>query len=127
MDKCKRTYQALSIVEPFGRFIAEGQKKMEIRSWQPESLPLKDLVIVENKNYLTQDDDEEIGRADVICDVVAFPVSTPLIQAAQQRGIPTINGGEIVALQAAQQFELYTGVRPSDELIEAAERYSQQG
>ena len=64
---------------------------------------------------------------DVICDVVAFPVSTPLIQAAQQRGIPTINGGEIVALQAAQQFELYTGVRPSDELIEAAERYSQQG
>ena len=66
--------------------------------------------------------DEEIGRADVICDVVAFPVSTPLIQAAQQRGIPTINGGEIVALQ----FELYTGVRPSDELIEAAERYSQQ-
>lgn len=71
--------------------------------------------------------DEEIGRADVICDVVAFPVSTPLIQAAQQRGIPTINGGEIVALQAAQQFELYTGVRPSDELIEAAERYSQQG
>jgi len=29
--------------------------------------------------------------------------------------------------QAAQQFELYTGVRPSDELIEAAERYSQQG
>ena len=71
--------------------------------------------------------DEEIGRADVICDVVAFPVSTPLIQAAQQRGIPTINGGEIVALQAAQQFELYTGVRPSDKLIEAAERYSQQG
>ena len=50
-----------------------------------------------------------------------------MVQAAQQRGIPTINGGEIVALQAAQQFELYTGVRPSDELIEAAERYSQQG
>ncbi|WP_335955761.1 ASCH domain-containing protein [Acinetobacter guillouiae] len=69
MDKCKRTYQALSIVEPFGRFIAEGQKKMEIRSWQPESLPLKDLVIVENKNYLTQDDDEEIGRAVAIIDI----------------------------------------------------------
>lgn len=27
MDERKRTYQALSIVEPFGRFIAEGQKK----------------------------------------------------------------------------------------------------
>lgn len=45
------------------------KKKMEIRSWQPESLPLKDLVIVENKNYLIQDGDEEIGRAVAIIDI----------------------------------------------------------
>ncbi|MCU4435544.1 ASCH domain-containing protein [Acinetobacter bereziniae] len=69
MDERKRTYQALSIVEPFGRFIAEGKKKIEIRSWQPESLPLKDLVIVENKSYLTQDGDVEIGRAVAIIDI----------------------------------------------------------
>lgn len=48
------------------------KKKMEIRSWQPESLPLKDLVIVENKNYLIQDGDEEIGRSVAIIDIEAI-------------------------------------------------------
>ncbi|MEG0488679.1 MAG: ASCH domain-containing protein, partial [Acinetobacter sp.] len=51
----KRTYQALSIVAPAGQWVSEGKKTLEIRSWQPESLPLKDLLIVENKNYLIQD------------------------------------------------------------------------
>ncbi|AKE41689.1 shikimate 5-dehydrogenase [Corynebacterium kutscheri] len=68
--------------------------------------------------------DEEIARASVIFDVVAFPVETPLIKAARAQGIPTITGGEVVALQAAEQFELYTGIRPSDELISAAEEYA---
>lgn len=70
--------------------------------------------------------DEQIARAEVIFDVVAFPVETPLIKAAKAAGKPTINGGEVVALQAAEQFELYTGVRPSPEDVAAAEEYAQQ-
>lgn len=71
--------------------------------------------------------DGEITRAKVVFDVVAFPVDTPLVLAARRLGVPTINGGEVVALQAAEQFELYTGVRPSEELVAAAEEYSQSG
>ena len=55
--------------------------------------------------------DEHIARAKVVFDVVAFPVHTPLIQAATRLGVATINGGEVVALQAAEQFALYTGER----------------
>lgn len=69
--------------------------------------------------------DEEISRAACVFDVVAFPVETPLIKAAKKAGKPTINGGEVVALQAAEQFELYTGVRPSSEDVAAAEEYAQ--
>lgn len=70
--------------------------------------------------------DEQISRATIVFDVVAYPVETPLIKAATRLGKPTINGGEVVALQAAEQFVLYTGIRPTDEQIMAAEEYSQQ-
>ncbi len=69
--------------------------------------------------------DEQIKNASLVFDVVAFPVQTPLIQAATRLGKPTINGGEVVALQAAEQFTLYTGVQPSPEDVAAAEEYAQ--
>ncbi|MDO5076521.1 shikimate 5-dehydrogenase [Corynebacterium sp.] len=70
--------------------------------------------------------DAQIRNATCVFDVVAYPVRTPLIQAAERLGVATMTGGEVIALQAAEQFALYTGVRPSDELIIAAEEYAQQ-
>ncbi|MDO4631489.1 MAG: shikimate 5-dehydrogenase [Corynebacterium sp.] len=70
--------------------------------------------------------DAELAQATVVFDVVAWPVETPLIQAATRLGIPTINGGEVIAKQAAEQFELYTGMRPSAAEVAAAEEYAQQ-
>ena len=60
-DKKKKIYPALSIVAPMGRQISQGNKTLEIRFWRPEQWPLKDLIIVENKHYLTHEDDEELG------------------------------------------------------------------
>lgn len=68
--------------------------------------------------------DEEIAAAEVVFDVVAYPVATPLIKKARLMDKPVITGGEVVALQAVEQFELYTGVRPSAQLVEAAELYA---
>ncbi|MDN5512508.1 ASCH domain-containing protein [Acinetobacter sp.] len=65
----QRNFAALSIVTPAGQRIAQGQKRLEIRSWQPEQLPLKDLVIVENKNYLSKAGDGEAGMAVAIVDI----------------------------------------------------------
>lgn len=70
-------------------------------------------------------DQDEIDRADVIFDCVALPVETPLIRIARSQGKKTIDGGEVTALQAAEQFHLYTGVRPTDDQIIAAEEYAQ--
>jgi hypothetical protein len=50
--KMKRKFSALSIVAPNAMRIAQGMKNLEVRSWQPEQLPLKDLLIVENKTFL---------------------------------------------------------------------------
>lgn len=67
----KIEFQALSIVVPSGTRIAQGLKTLEVRSWLPEQLPLKNLVIVENQHYLNKDGDEELGRAVAIVDVVS--------------------------------------------------------
>ncbi|ENR5292512.1 ASCH domain-containing protein, partial [Acinetobacter baumannii] len=45
-------------VAPNGTRIAQGIKTLEVRSGVPAQLPLKDLFIVENQNFLINDGDE---------------------------------------------------------------------
>lgn len=67
-----KIYQALSIVEPHGQNIAQGRKRLEVRSWKPAKLPLYNLVIVENKNLLLKENDEEDGYVVALVDVHAI-------------------------------------------------------
>jgi shikimate dehydrogenase len=66
-----------------------------------------------------------IAQAHTVFDVVAIPSQTPLIAAARAAGKDVITGAEVIALQAAEQFERYTGVRPGPELIDAAAKISE--
>lgn len=50
-----RTFFALSIVAPHGENIAQGRKTIEVRSWRPLQIPLRDVLIVENSTYLTEE------------------------------------------------------------------------
>ncbi|MGQ0287339.1 shikimate 5-dehydrogenase [Pasteurellaceae bacterium 22721_9_1] len=61
-----------------------------------------------------------VERATTIFDVVAMPAETPLIKYAQQQGKQCISGAEVAVLQALEQFELYTGVRPAETLVKEA-------
>jgi shikimate dehydrogenase len=65
-----------------------------------------------------------IRSAQVVFDVVADPAETPLIRLARSLGKETINGGEVIVLQAVEQFVLYTGVRPGWELIQKAATFA---
>lgn len=66
----------------------------------------------------------EVDHASVVFDVVALPPVTPLIRYACARGKTVITGSEVFAIQAIEQFALYTGIRPSDELFRQAACYS---
>jgi len=70
--------------------------------------------------------EQQLSAALTVFDVVAFPAETPLVRAARAAGVPVISGSEVVALQAARQFERYTGVRLSAEQIERASVFSRQ-
>lgn len=71
--------------------------------------------------------DALVDRAGLVFDVVAWPSETPLVLAARRWGRPVIRGEEVQVLQAVEQFELYTGVRPSAAAIEAAAAHARAG
>jgi shikimate dehydrogenase len=68
----------------------------------------------------------QVEAADIIFEVIAMPVETPLVQCALQANKKVIYGSEVFAIQAVEQFVLYTGIRPSDELFSQAAMYSRQ-
>ena len=67
---------------------------------------------------------ELVERAQVIFDVVAFPSETPLIVTARTAGKTVITGVEVIALQAALQFEAYTGVALTTDQVSRASAFS---
>ena len=69
-------------------------------------------------------DETTIANASVVFDVVALPSETPLIAAARAAAVRVITGAEVIALQAAEQFERYTGVRPTPEQVAEASAIS---
>ncbi|WP_370654910.1 shikimate 5-dehydrogenase [Prescottella sp. R16] len=67
---------------------------------------------------------DAVAAAHTVFDVVAMPPDTPLIRTAEAHGKTVITGAEVIALQAAEQFVLYTGVRPTAEQIRRASAFS---
>ena len=71
-------------------------------------------------------DDAVVQAADVIFDVVPRPTWTPLLKKARDLGKVCITGAEVMSIQALEQFVLYTGIRPEDELVERATAFSRE-
>jgi shikimate dehydrogenase len=58
---------------------------------------------------------DQIEAASVVIDSVASPPETRLVRLSRDLGKHVVSGFEITVLQAIEQFELYTGTRPSAE------------
>lgn len=69
--------QALSIVRPWGLKIAAGEKTIEVRRWSPPSIPMDNLLIVENGRRLAHGDSDPAGEAVAVVSVSAVGDWTP--------------------------------------------------
>lgn len=67
---------------------------------------------------------DAIDAAEVVFDVVASPVETPLVVRARDAGKVTVTGDQVIVLQAVDQFVLYTGIAPTAEQIAAAAAFA---
>lgn len=70
-----------------------------------------------------------IESAQIVFDVVAVPVETPLYLYtkklnAQSESKKIICGADVLSLQAVEQFVLYTGIRPQQGLIDRAAAFA---
>lgn len=65
-----------------------------------------------------------IEAAETAFDVVATPARTPFINHADACGKRVITGDEVAAIQALEQFILYTGVTPTDAQYQAAAAFA---
>lgn len=68
--------------------------------------------------------EELIKRSHVVFDVIAMPVETPLYELAIKHQKQVISGMEIMASQAALQFELYTGLKLTEDQVSRASQFS---
>jgi shikimate dehydrogenase len=69
-------------------------------------------------------DPDLVRGASAVFDVVALPIETPLVRAARAAGLTVITGAEVHALQAALQFERYTGVALSRDQVDRAHAFA---
>ncbi|TDV72184.1 shikimate 5-dehydrogenase [Pseudomonas sp. LP_7_YM] len=67
-----------------------------------------------------------IEAADTAFDVVATPARTPFIIHAGKLGKRLITGDQVAAIQALEQFILYTGVTPTQEQYLAAAAFARR-
>jgi shikimate dehydrogenase len=68
--------------------------------------------------------EDAIAAASFVFDVVALPAETPLIRQARALGKTVITGAEVAALQALEQFILYTGITPTEAQTAAATAFA---
>ncbi|MFL5812698.1 MAG: shikimate 5-dehydrogenase [Bdellovibrionia bacterium] len=94
-----------------------------------KNLPLADLLINATPIGMAphhQEGDpipfsrEQIASAKWVIESVASPAETRLVRLSKEAGKSVITGFEITILQAAEQFCLYTGTRPSSEAVRRA-------
>lgn len=55
-------------------------------------------------------DPARIGAGQLVADLIYHPLRTPLLEAASARGARTLNGVGMLLYQAAEAFEMWTGV-----------------
>lgn len=68
-----KRYLALSVVEPAGDMIRTGRKRIEVRKWKPDVLPLLDLLIIQNRERLGPEKEEDPeGVAVALVDVISL-------------------------------------------------------
>lgn len=121
----------LSRNEVTGRALADKYEYNWLSDSQIDELPAFDVLVNVtpmgmsggNEGQLSFPD-SAIAQAQVVFEVIAMPIETPLIQSAQHYKKQIITGMEIMASQAAIQFQLYTGVTLNSEQILRAATFS---
>jgi shikimate dehydrogenase len=123
----------LSRNEVTGNALADKYGFKWLPEIQLESLPTFDVLVNVTPIGMSGGNEGQLSFPEhlvkishVVFDVIAMPVETPLIELATKHQKQVITGIEIMASQAAIQFELYTGITLTEDQIKRASLFSRQ-
>ena len=121
----------LSRNEVTGRALAEKYGFKWLAESELESLPAFDVLVNVTPLGMSGGNEGELSFPEelikgsrVVFDVIAMPVETPLYELAIKHQKQVISGIEIMASQAAIQFELYTGLKLTEDQVSRASLFS---
>ncbi len=121
----------LSRNEATGRALAEKYGFKWISESEFENLPAFDVLVNVTPIGMSGGNEGQLSFAEnlvknshVVFDVIAMPVETPLYLLGVKHGKAVITGLEIMASQAAIQFQLYTGVTLTSDQVKRASEFS---
>jgi shikimate dehydrogenase len=123
----------LSRNEATGRALAEKYGFKWISESEFENLPAFDVLVNVTPIGMSGGNEGQLSfpenlvkSSHVVFDVIAMPVETPLNLLGVKHGKTVITGLEIMASQAAIQFQLYTGVTLTADQVKRASLFSRQ-
>ena len=123
----------LSRNEVTGRALAEKYSFKWLAESELEKLPAFDVLVNVTPLGMSGGNDGQLSFPEslvkssrVVFDVIAMPVETPLYELGMKYQKLVITGMEIMASQAAIQFELYTGITLTEDQIKRASLFSRQ-
>jgi len=70
--------KAISVISPWGDMITNGKKILEIRSWEPNIIPMKNIALVQNKIRLSKEN--QVDPSGQIIAVIDILDTTPWVQ-----------------------------------------------
>ena len=121
----------LSRNEATGRALAEKYGFKWLSESELENLPVFDVLVNVTPLGMSGGNEGELSFPEelikvsrVVFDVIAMPVETPLYEFAIKHQKHVISGLEIMASQAAIQFELYTGLKLTEDQVSRASLFS---
>ena len=108
-----RTYEkAVALRERFGPAVHPAH-------WEELPALLKDAKLLVNATSLGMKGQPELvidlgplANDAIVSDIIYVPLKTPLLVAAEKRGLKTSNGLDMLLHQAVRGFELWFGIRP---------------
>jgi shikimate dehydrogenase len=108
---------------------ASTGKDIRFEQWQGTYVVPSDLDLFVNATSIglypdvNAMPDVDLGAAapgTLVCDVVFNPPETPLLRAARDRGLPTLDGLSMLVYQGVIAFKMWTGQEPDADAMKAA-------
>lgn len=114
-----RTHEKAEVLVAQFQSLTHGASPVSSIAWENRQEPLRDVSLLVNTTQLgmvgqppLDIDIDLLPKNAAVSDIVYKPLKTPLLEAAEKRGLVTVSGLGMLLWQAVPGFEMWFGQKP---------------